>query len=750
MHPRRRGHSQPFVRANLQPEDRLLFLMPETLNGFIERVTYHNPETGFAVLRVKVKGRDDFVSVVGNTTSVTPGEHVEASGRWVIDRQHGQQFKADELKTTHPASAEGIEKYLASGAIRSIGPKIAAKIVSIYHERTLEIFEQSPDFLLHVKGIGTERLKRIRQSWQEQKEVRKIMLFLSEHGITPGRAVRIFRTYGHEAIAKIKENPYQLADDIRGVGFKTADELAARLGIDRNSPYRAKAAVRYTLQDLAGQGHCGYPEPGVVEHTTQLVEIEQRIVEEAVRSVIELGSVVREAVDGEPWLYLASLYRAEVGLARSVHRIASAAQHPLPSIDVAKAIAWVEQRLDIQLAAGQQEAIRQACQHKMLVITGGPGVGKTTLVRSILEIFSAKKLKCVLAAPTGRAAKRLAEMTGRTAKTVHRLLKFDPATGEFKQNHQHPLTGDLFVFDEVSMVDVVLGHQVLRAIPSEACVILVGDVDQLPSVGPGSVLADLINSKVVPIVRLTEIFRQASQSRIITTAYSINHGQMPNLSASGELTDFYFVESNEPEAIQDMLVRLVKERIPARFGFDPRADIQVLTPMNRSLLGARNLNQVMQEAINPADDGPQVQRFGWTFRIGDRVIQTANNYNRDVFNGDLGVIEKINRVEQVLTVNFEGQRVEYDFGDVDELSLAYVLTIHKSQGCEFPCVVIPLHTQHYLMLQRNLLYTAVTRGKRLVVLVGTKKALGMTIRRKDTGLRYTALRRRLQVGQDMS
>jgi exodeoxyribonuclease V alpha subunit len=718
--------------------------MSETLNGFIERVTFHNPESGFAVLRVKVKGRDDLVSVVGSTTSVTAGEHVEARGRWAIDRQHGQQFKADELKTTHPASAAGIEKYLASGAVRSIGPKLAARIVSVYGERTLDIFENHSDMLLQVNGIGAERIKRIRESWHQQKAVRKIMLFLTEHGITPGRAVRIYRTYGHEAIARIKENPYQLADDIRGIGFKTADELAAALGIDRNSPYRARAAVQYTLQDLAGQGHCGYPEPGVVEHAVKLVEIEQSIIEAAVQAVVRDGSVVRESVEGESWLYLVSLYAAEVGLAQSAHRIATAVPHPLPRIDMETALAWVEQRLDIQLAAAQREAIRQAGQHKMLVITGGPGVGKTTLVRSILEIFSAKEQKCVLAAPTGRAAKRLAETTGRTAKTIHRLLEFDPVTGEFQRNQDRPLTGDLFVLDETSMVDVVLGHHLLRAIPREACVILVGDVDQLPSVGPGSVLADLIDSHVVPVVRLTEIFRQASQSQIITAACSINQGETPNLSSSEDLTDFYFVESGEPEAIQDMVVRLVKERIPARFGVDPRSDIQVLTPMNRSLLGARNLNQVLQAAINPGDGGPEVQLFGWTFRIGDRVIQTENNYDREVFNGDLGLVDKINRIEQTMKVNFEGRLVEYDFGDLDELSLAYVLTIHKSQGSEFPCVVIPLHTQHFLMLQRNLLYTAVTRGRQLVVVVGTRKALEMAIRREDTGQRYTALKHRLR------
>jgi exodeoxyribonuclease V alpha subunit len=708
-------------------------------------VTYHNPENGFAVLKVQVKGRQDLATVIGSTTSVSAGENLEATGKWVVDREHGQQFKADELKTTHPASAEGIEKYLASGAIRSIGPKFAAKIVGIYKERTLEIFETAPDFLLHIKGIGQERVKRIRQSWQEQKEVRKIMLFLAEHGISFGRAVRIYRTYGQESIAKIKENPYRLADDIRGIGFKTADELAAKMGIDRNSPYRARAAVQYTLQDLASRGHVGYPGPGVVEHATKLVEIDQLIVEEAVRAAVAEKTVIREAVDGESWLYLTALHRAEVGLAQSVHRITSTTPHPMPAIDVEKAIGWVEGKLGIKLAAGQQEAISQACQRKMLVITGGPGVGKTTLVRSILEIFQAKNMKCVLAAPTGRAAKRLAETTGQTAKTIHRLLEFDPATGDFKKNQQHPLTGDLFVLDEVSMVDAVLGHQVLRAVPSEACVILVGDVDQLPSVGPGSVLADLIASGVVPVVRLTEIFRQAAESEIVTAAYAVNQGRMPNLKAPDEgLSDFYFIEADEPEAIQDLIVRLVKERIPKRFGFSPKTDIQVLTPMNRSVLGARNLNQVLQTTLNPGDGGPEIQRFGWTFRLGDRVIQTENDYNRDVFNGDLGMIESINRIEQEMVVNFEGRQVEYDFGDLDEIALAYVLSIHKSQGSEFPCVVIPLHTQHYMMLQRNLLYTAITRGKKLVVLVGTKKALGMAVRRQDTARRFTALRGRLQ------
>jgi exodeoxyribonuclease V alpha subunit len=716
--------------------------MVETLSGIIERVTFHNPENGFVVLRIQVQGRRELVTVVGHLSMVVAGEYVEGTGSWVQDRDHGPQFKATELRTTPPHTVEGIEKYLGSGLVKGIGPHFAHKIVEVFGVRTLAVIDESPAFLQEIRGIGPRRLQRIRASWQEQKAVRQIMIFLQSHGVGTARAVRIYKTYGEQAIDLVRANPYRLATDIWGVGFRTADQLAERLGIDRASPIRARAALRYVLQQLSNEGHVGFPEAGVIDRTAELTGIGHEIVTGAVDEGRAEDELVREPGGEEPWLYLKSLFLAEQGVARALRTLREGL-HPLPSLNTDAALQWVEKKMALELAVAQREAIRQATTQKVLVITGGPGVGKSTIVRGILDIFAAKGLRCGLCAPTGRAAKRLAETTGREAKTIHRLLEFEPGLGGFKRVRENPLDVDLLVVDEVSMVDVVLMNQLLRAVPPWACLVLVGDVDQLPSVGPGTVLADIIASRIVPVVRLTEIFRQAGQSWIVRAAHHVNRGELPESAPVGQ-GDFYFVEASTPETILERIITLVRERIPARFGLDPFRDVQVLTPMNRSELGARNLNTRLQEVLNPSQAGPEVQRYGWTFRLGDKVLQTVNDYQKEVFNGDIGRVTDIDLEDQELTVTYEGRPVLYDFGELDELVLAYGMSIHRSQGSEYPAVVIPLHTQHYLMLQRNLLYTGITRGKQLVVVVGSRKALATAVQRQDTARRYSALCRRLQ------
>jgi exodeoxyribonuclease V alpha subunit len=727
--------------------------MAETLSGSIERITFHNPETGFAVLRVQAGGRRGPVTVVGTLASPEVGEYVEASGAWVQDREHGLQFRADELRTTPPQTAAGIEKYLGSGLVKGIGPHYARKIVEVFGDRALTVIDESPSFLQEIKGIGPRRLQRIRESWQEQKAVRGIMVFLQSHGVGTARAVRIYKTYGDQAVELVRANPYRLATDIWGIGFKTADELAGRLGVARASPLRARAALRYVLQELSGEGHVGFPEEGLVEGTrlpenlrNVLADIPRAVLVAAVEEGRAEGELVREPGGEEPWLYLKPLFLAELGVARALHRLQEG-EHPLPALDFDAALAWVEKKIGLQLAPAQRDAIRQACTHKILVITGGPGTGKTTIVRGILELFGARGKRVALCAPTGRAAKRLTETTGREAKTIHRLLEFDPALGDFKRERHNPLDADLVVMDEASMVDVVLMHRFLKALPAWGCVVLVGDVDQLPSVGPGTVLADVIASRAVPVVRLTEIFRQAEQSWIVRAAHSINQGELPESAPRGQ-GDFYFVEAATPDAVLGRIVTLVRERIPARFGLDPFRDVQVLAPMNLSELGTRNLNAKLQQVLNPPRGGPEVERYGWKYRLGDKVLQTQNDYQKEVFNGEIGRISALDPAEKELVVEYDGRQVVYDYGELDELTLAYALSVHRAQGCEYPAVVMPLHTQHYLMLQRNLLYTGLTRGRRLVVLVGTRKALELAVRRQDTTRRYSALGRRLQEDPD--
>jgi exodeoxyribonuclease V alpha subunit len=716
--------------------------MAETLSGTVERVTFHSPDTGWAVLRVVARGRRGLVTVVGHVPNVTAGEYVEAAGAWVQDREHGEQFKADELRCTPPSTVEGIEKYLGSGLVKGIGPHFARKIVAVFGERTLNVIDESPSFLKEVKGIGPRRIQLIRESWREQKAVRDLMVFLQSHGVGTARAVRIYKTYGDQAVPLVQTNPYRLATDVWGFGFKTADDLAGRLGIDRSSPLRARAAVRFVLQQLSQKGHVGYAEAAVVDQTAQLTGIDPEIIRNAVEAERGAGDVVREPGGEEPWLYLKPLFLAELGVARSIRKLCEG-EHPLPLADDDSAVAWVEQRMGLELAATQRDAIRAALREKVLVVTGGPGVGKTTIVRGILEVFAARGLRCGLCAPTGRAAKRLSETTGHEARTIHRLLEFDPALGGFKRDAANPLELDLLVVDEASMVDVVLMNQLVRAVPAHACLVLVGDVDQLPSVGPGTVLADLIASATVPVVRLTEIFRQAGRSWIVRAAHAIQHGEVPESGPAGQ-GDFYFVEADAPEVVVARMIAMVRERIPSRFGLDPFRDVQVLTPMNRSELGAEALNLRLQEVLNPPRGGPEVQRFGWKFRAGDKVLQTQNNYTKDVFNGDVGRVAAIDEAARELTVDFDGRPVPYDFGELDELSLAYAMTVHKAQGSEYPAVVVPLHTQQFVMLQRNLLYTGLTRGKRLVVLVGSRQALEMAVRQQDTARRCSMLKMRLQ------
>ncbi|MBL7235111.1 MAG: ATP-dependent RecD-like DNA helicase [Komagataeibacter hansenii] len=715
----------------------------EALAGLVERVTFHNAENGFCVLRVKVRGQRDLVTVVGHAAMISAGEFVQMSGHWFNDHTHGLQFKAEFLKASPPTTVEGIERYLGSGMIRGIGPVYAKKLVKAFGEAVFDLIEQEPHRLREVTGIGPKRAERIVAGWADQKVIREIMLFLHSNGVGTSRAVRIFKTYGQDAVRLISENPYRLAKDIRGIGFKTADQIARKMGIAPDAMIRVRAGISYALGEAMDEGHCGLPVGELLTSTAELLEVAAPLIETALALELEAGEVVADSVGETGCIFLAGLYRAEQSIAERL-RACAIGRPPWPDIDAEKAMTWVEGKTGLALAPSQQEAVRLALRSKVLVITGGPGVGKTTLVNAILKIVTAKGTDVQLCAPTGRAAKRLSESTGLEGKTIHRLLEMDPATGSFKRDDTNPLTCDLLVVDEASMVDVLLMRSLLRALPDSAALLIVGDVDQLPSVGPGQVLADIIGSDAVPVVRLTEVFRQAAQSRIITNAHRINEGRMPELSAE-EGSDFYFVEAADPEIGLRKLLAVVRDRIPARFGLDPVRDVQVLCPMNRGGLGARSLNVELQQALNPPGE-VKVERFGWTYGPGDKVMQIANDYDRDVFNGDLGVIDRIDIEEGELTVSFDGREVVYGFGELDELVLAYATTIHKSQGSEYPAVVIPLVTQHYAMLARNLLYTGVTRGRKLVVLVGQKKALAIAVRNQGGRRRWSKLKEWLAQG----
>jgi len=712
--------------------------MQMEIEGQLERITFRSEENHFTIAKIKVKGRQNLVTVVGNLLPSSPGEILRLTGTWDRHPKYGEQFKFTSCETVIPATLHGIERYLGSGLIKGIGPVMAKRLVEKFGTDTLEVIEKHTHRLSEVEGIGDKRIAMISTAWQEQKEVRDVMLFLQSHDVSSAYAAKIYRQYGRGSIAVVKENPFRLATDIFGVGFRTADTIAAKLGMPKDAPMRAEAGVLYVLQQLANEGHVYYPHDELINECLKILDIGPAPIAAAISALSRTGRIIVE----DKAVYLMEFHSAETGVAESLATLHKA-QRRLLMTDRDRAVAAVQKDLGITLAQNQARAVRESFDAKLLVITGGPGTGKTTIIRAILRLFRTSGMRVLLAAPTGRAAKRMAEATGHDAKTIHRLLEFSPKdNGGFRKNEGNPLEADLIVIDETSMVDVVLMYHLLRAVPKAATLILVGDVDQLPSVGAGNVLRDIIDSEQVPCVRLNEIFRQSRESLIIVNAHRINRGEFPVTQAEqGSQQDFYFIQQEEPEKVLDIILNLCKEKVPGKFGVDPLNDIQVLTPMHRGVVGASNLNTELQKHLNRS--GEELVRGARIFRTGDKVMQIRNNYDKDVYNGDIGRIASISQEEHEVSVTFDGRVVCYDFTDLDELMLAYAVSVHKSQGSEYPVVIMPVLTQHYLLLQRNLLYTAVTRGKKLVILIGTKKALAIAIRNNKPQQRYTKLKERL-------
>lgn len=714
----------------------------DVVKGTVERITFQNKDNGFVVLKVEVTGMTDLVTVVGVATSITVGEMIEAQGRWENDKTYGKQFKAERMQIIPPSTRKGMEKYLASGAVKGVGAHYAAILVKEFGENVFDVLDHHPERLRDVSGIGKKRQAQILSAWSEQREVRDVMLFLQSHGIGAARAAKIQKLYGNNTIEKLRENPYRLIHDIAGIGFKTADEMAEKMGLPKDSAFRAQACLSYILRDLSDEGHCAIPLSELQKRAQDLLEISQDIVSAAIENEVNIGRIIQEAGDHEPFLFLDTLHRAEVSVAKHLQRLHQESV-PWEEVDVESTIPWVETQTGISLSISQRTALQSSLLAKVSIITGGPGVGKTTVVKSLITILRAQQMQVAMCAPTGRAAKRLSETTRLPAKTIHRLLEFDPLTNKFKHNAEQPLDCDVVIVDEVSMLDIILMQHLLAAIPDDAALVLIGDIDQLPSVGPGAVLSDLIASNKIPTVCLKEIFRQADTSQIILNAHRINEGQMPILAEKKVETDFYFIHMESPDAICKTITELVTQRIPQRFGFHSVRDIQVLAPMNKGNVGTQVINNILQQQLN-GDAEPKIQRFDCVFSPHDKVIQTVNNYEKDVFNGDIGQIIAIDSDNGIVKVNFEGRTIEYKTSELEELSLAYAMSIHKSQGSEYPAVVIALASQHYRMLVRNLLYTAVTRGKKLVVIVGQKQALQMAVNTVQTGKRVTRLAHRLQ------
>ncbi len=732
--------------------------MSEILVGTVERITFYNEENGYTVAQLTPEGRDYTVAVVGNLPEVSPGECLRLHGEWTSHPRYGRQFQADRYETVLPATAAGIEKYLGSGLIKGVGPVTARRIVRRFKLDTLRIIEEEPHRLREVLGVGKHRAALIQKAWEEQKAIKEVMIFLQSHNVSTAHAVKIYKTYGDASIEVVRSDPYRLARDIRGIGFLTADKIARELGLAHDSPQRVQAGIAYTLGQMADDGHVYAPEGELVHESTRLLDVPPNLVAQGIEALAAEQQVhIEYPISNAPSahlplreeraVYLPPFYHSEIGVANRLKTILNVQKSRLAfyrEANLERVFDHLAAEGGVTLNDGQRQAVRTALTHKVTVLTGGPGTGKTTAVRTIIRLLEAKKFSYALAAPTGRAAKRLAEATGREAKTIHRLLEFKPQAGfQFKRNEEKPIEADMIVVDEASMLDLLLTNHLLKAIHPESHLLLVGDVDQLPSVGAGNVLRDIIESDVAAVVRLSEIFRQAENSLIVVNAHRINRGEMPIFSRNA--TDFFLFPADDAEQAADLVVDLVQNRIPRRFGFDPLADIQVLSPLHRGAAGVAELNRRLQATLNPPAEGKAEHRRGaYLFRVGDRVMQTVNNYDKEVFNGDMGRITALDPVDQVLTVRIDDRPIEYEFSELDELVHAYAVSVHKSQGSEYRAVVVPVLTQHYMMLQRNLLYTAVTRARELVVLVGSRRAIAIAIRNNQIAERHTALDARLR------
>ncbi len=725
--------------------------MPTTLSGQVEKITFTNEENGFTIARVKVPERHELVTVVGTLMAPMPGEILEMHGEWSDHPRFGRQFKVVEYRTRVPATVYGIRKYLGSGMIKGLGPVMAGRIVDRFGQRTLDIIETDIQRLLEVEGIGKKRIDMIAKAWDAQSEIRDVMLFLQGHGVSSGYAAKIFKHYGSQSISVVKQNPYRLASDIFGIGFLTADQIAGKLGFEKDSRLRVEAGILYVLHQLCDEGHVYFPYEPLVSKSCDILDVNREPVLRAlgnlaldqtiiIEDINETADTFKQSIKA---VYLTRFHLCETGIARRLTTLVQASK-AIRDIDSDKAIDWVQRRLSIILAENQMKAVVWAIENKVLVITGGPGTGKTTIINAVLKIYARLKSGILLAAPTGRAAKRMSEATGFEAKTIHRLLEYSLQKGGFQRHEDKPLECDVLIIDEASMIDTPLMYHLLKAVPPMTTFILVGDVNQLPSVGAGNVLNDIIASAVVPVVTLDKIFRQAKTSQIVVNAHKINQGRVPSVSANQATdpqTDFYFIEQEDPEKVLEIILELSKNRIPQRFGFDPVDEIQVLSPMHRGVVGAGNLNHQLQAVLNPGEGG--ITRGDRTYRVNDKVIQIRNNYDKDVFNGDIGRITAIAWESREVLISIDGRAVVYDFSDLDEIVLAYAVSVHKSQGSEYPAVIIPIVTQHYILLQRNLIYTAVTRGKELVVIVGSRKAMTIGVNNNKTRQRYTRLCHRL-------